>query len=740
MLPTAARPPSQNSRLFETVFSDRERDPLEGDPGRLNSSFRTGTGELTPSELRNQVAKVGRHFTDPVAFGATHGGIFNVYVKPILYEPVFPDNHPLEEKFVAFNGELFANQPHYSVLPDELFHKTPTVIAHTAGDIAEKYADDPDLDLLGPHTDQDQEMEKHSTRRIVHIPHSLVNLFLMHTEGVTANQFWTDIYPVIVDEGRLEECEALIEYFQIMATAVTAGGASTVDYPQGTAPKITEVGKDLKIMAYMKVVLDRIFPGMDANTTGPGGSQDELVIAVANLTAEANRRHNEVEERKLREERKKQSLAHRLGKQHTKRILHLTGCQTEEELFARCPMWRDIAESEGKEEGIRAAIQNSVDGMLEKLRYFNTVITITPFKATQICKEDWFRRDPNQIAKGILANFLLHGPSDEEWEATIVNLSRLAADHSNAPTLSDSNQMNKFKVYLAGNEDVELNFRRMHALASVCLPSDHKFLTKYLAPLMKMFDDQKLKFRNLNLYGDFAALNGAKGVLFLEYLSLQINSYWRDQQQYGGSIDPPLPGAIFDLMERKQDWIPRLDPSYVAKLRLKEFLGLQHSHVIESDLTSGGGVVTVAGLSVPAIQQSGGTNRAAGDIILANLLATAASAAKDSGGEDTRNGGSTNTTVKNDTYESQGAKLFGKYKRRRDPSTNKEFTSVRVKATATDKLPDSKHCSGPMCLAWHVKGMCNAKCTRVGDHKPYSDQDYKQLVEWCEKNYPGKDE
>ena len=119
-----------------------------------------------------------------------------------------------------------------------------------------------------------------------------------------------------------------------------------------------------------------------------------------------------------------------------------------------------------------------------------------------------------------------------------------------------------------------------------------------------------------------------------------------------------------------------------------------------------------------------------------NLIAAAASAARESGGEDKRSGGSTNTTVKNDTYESQGAKLFGKYKRRRDPSTNREFATFKVKATATDQLPDSKHCFGPMCLAWHVKGMCNT----AGDHKSYSDQEYKQLVEWCEKNYPGKDE
>ena len=41
-----------------------------------------------------------------------------------------------------------------------------------------------------------------------------------------------------------------------------------------------------------------------------------------------------------------------------------------------------------------------------------------------------------------------------------------------------------------------------------------------------------------------------------------------------------------------------------------------------------------------------------------------------------------------------------------------------------------------MCLAYHVKGMCNPTCPRVGDHKEYSAEEYNPLVEWCTQHYP----
>jgi hypothetical protein len=41
-----------------------------------------------------------------------------------------------------------------------------------------------------------------------------------------------------------------------------------------------------------------------------------------------------------------------------------------------------------------------------------------------------------------------------------------------------------------------------------------------------------------------------------------------------------------------------------------------------------------------------------------------------------------------------------------------------------------------MCLAFHVKGMCNQQCGRNADHVEYNGTEYAPLVEWCTEHYP----
>jgi hypothetical protein len=40
-----------------------------------------------------------------------------------------------------------------------------------------------------------------------------------------------------------------------------------------------------------------------------------------------------------------------------------------------------------------------------------------------------------------------------------------------------------------------------------------------------------------------------------------------------------------------------------------------------------------------------------------------------------------------------------------------------------------------MCLSWHVKGTCNARCNSREDHRVHSAAEHATLVDWCQKNY-----
>jgi hypothetical protein len=93
------------------------------------------------------------------------------------------------------------------------------------------------------------------------------------------------------------------------------------------------------------------------------------------------------------------------------------------------------------------------------------------------------------------------------------------------------------------------------------------------------------------------------------------------------------------------------------------------------------------------------------------------------------------TTVKppNGQYNSA---LFGEFRSRKKDGKEISISSFKKKAMEEKKLPDSLHGAEYMCLAWHVKGMCNSNCGQREDHKPYSASQYAELVAWCEEKYP----
>lgn len=83
--------------------------------------------------------------------------------------------------------------------------------------------------------------------------------------------------------------------------------------------------------------------------------------------------------------------------------------------------------------------------------------------------------------------------------------------------------------------------------------------------------------------------------------------------------------------------------------------------------------------------------------------------------------------------------VFRKFKERKTDK-GKEWPAAVVREMKKEhQLPKSKYWNGDMCLAYHVKGMCNSGCPCAEDHKVYTEEEYKAtngLADWCEKHYP----
>lgn len=93
------------------------------------------------------------------------------------------------------------------------------------------------------------------------------------------------------------------------------------------------------------------------------------------------------------------------------------------------------------------------------------------------------------------------------------------------------------------------------------------------------------------------------------------------------------------------------------------------------------------------------------------------------------------TTVPNDDFNEA---MFEEFKRRTHSGIPIAARDVRKLITnkTLPPLPFSKVDGKFMCLAWHVKGMCNSKCGRICDHTLYTAAEYQEMEPWCTAHYP----
>jgi hypothetical protein len=122
------------------------------------------------------------------------------------------------------------------VIPERVFNlPNATIHVSTVNTILAGLANNPDMPLVGPWTNTDADVEGVKVRRLVPIPHFLVTQFLAKPEGVTPQDFFLTLYPLIEAKNEVQNCQAIIQYFQVAMTA-TGAGPSWVDTSRPAPP------------------------------------------------------------------------------------------------------------------------------------------------------------------------------------------------------------------------------------------------------------------------------------------------------------------------------------------------------------------------------------------------------------------------------------------------------------------------------------------------------------------------
>ena len=185
--------------------------------------------------------------------------------------------------------------------------------------------------------------------------------------------------------------------------------------------------------------------------------------------------------------------------------------------------------------------------------------------------------------------------------------------------------------------------------------------------------------------------------MLLKWFCVQASQWYRRQAASPAAIPAPLFEQVFDDIKNERPWAPNLSLPFLSALNL------QHFHA---------STTTQPGLHATTTPGSTATQ----DTVTTGPGATTPPAP-------------TNERTNNVNFNTA---LFNTYK-----VMPISCRSLRMKIARNElpALPTSKVDQNPMCLDWHVKGVCNAGCSRRANYVPYTTAEYQPLVQWCATNF-----
>ena len=234
--------------------------------------------------------------------------------------------------------------------------------------------------------------------------------------------------------------------------------------------------------------------------------------------------------------------------------------------------------------------------------------------------------------------------------------------------------------------------------------TDHPIVTQHVAFLTELLRDEST-YEVLQVSD--SRLQRHVPAFFLRWFQLRF-CHWMNTQ-WASPVVIPVPNVteVFQKIAVGEAWEPQLPLQYELALRRvpmppgsNNFMSLGGGGSSRGNEGGGGG---------GGIVGNGGNNGGGGG---------------NGGGAE----GPQNNIVRNNAYKQD---LFGQFARL--PLRTRSVLQNAAKPPPICPLCPTGQTR--MCLAFHIKGMCNERCSRAIDHCEYTEAQDAQLVQWCTAHY-----
>ena len=587
----------------------------------------------------------------------------------------------------AFSGDTFAggiptvvgwDPGWYTELGDV---RVPSDVA-----MSEALSADPNALLVGPYHANEVGTEEVNVRHCCYLPPPYVK----HAIGgdLTPRMALERIVGAVVQDGKEEVCRPLINWLKVAMTRGTLGGSSDLATDSPTAPLMDTVLREHRHNTMLADV-----PSLRHN----GGIQDagiaqELGALVGLQQDAATERRALVEERRLQKAALENKPPSDYFGGQIQNILRLTNVANEADLPA---IWGELSNAPAKRH--RGIIQKHVNEASDNLAGSLPLI-VTPSHVKKVAALEFRMTNRESLETG-MHPFIFNQHTEAEQERA----SEVAATYDFLTSQHASAGLGDAQILLnADNLALPQLFSHARGMIQRCmvwysvfLGESHPLVQGHQIFLHDMLTGEATY--EIIIPTNIRMIRYVP-TLFVRWFQLRMTNWLNRQWISPQKISVPMFEDLFERIAVGDAWEPRLPLQYARIVGLGE-----RGQIPELDLAP------------PAAPQGSGGNEPRREERQGGA-----------GGPPRNNHRAEDRMVRNPEWKME---LFREF----------HMLDARVRqvlANATAPPPVCPRDPGSvMCVAFHVKGMCNERCGRRADHLPHTDAEDQPLLAWCREHY-----
>ena len=688
--PPLLNPPAAptTTRNFLDYYNDPANDPYSGQYANIMAEYHVPVNNQnvqTPQALANRAFQSASQGT-PISFimlsvpanaaPGVFGQLVLLHQVANFYPVVGMPAHQWSDHAFAFKGDLVQGQLPSVDFDSTFLHQAngQLHVCPTADSLAVMLAGDPAVTMVGPFANGEAGTELVRTRRVMYVPPRYLSIFLC--ADLSPRVGYERLLAATTANNDNVTCEPLLQWMRLAMTMSAANTASMLAHAPPTVPL-----PDAQLIEHRWAIVTRLLPVLDPSQTQHGAQH--IAASIGALADEQRIARNAETTRRLAERIKNPSSHFGTA---VRSIMRLCQVATEQHLPT---LYHDLARAPKRQE--IGVVQAAIDDAATQFGVQSSLV-VTPSLGKKVATLAWQMTNAEDLSTG-LHPFVVgyKTPAERQDQLDLLAMHDMVMGNGTAPSLQDariitSTDQVSLPLNVSGGRYTLLN---MLLLCSATLGAAHPVTTE-LHRFVEEYERNEPQLEHIAPPPHIHRMHVP--AYMVRWVQLRFSRWVDNQVMSATPIAAPRFADLFDQIFNCEPWAPPFPAAYFQAPPAP---------------AAPSPALPPARAPAPALPYAPAPAPA-------QPPAQPVQPAQPAAPVDAR---VTNNHF-NNIFEPFQAVVV---------RTRQVYNRCAAENVPLPRLADGRE----RCLAFHVKGMCNARCGRAYDHVTPPPADDQALCTWC---------